>query len=230
MGEQDVVISAPSAPPSTAPKPPPQLAYIFVVLLGRTVFLICMIAYLGVIATEHASAFENNKVFQKTSLAAFCTVLAVGVITFCFCDISIPMNNIFYNTLKFIGCFAAFLAPFSLLMLLLLPPKLNWIGYCVVCFMFGMLVTCFYLDNKRQDKISPAFDLTLTFFVPILLMLATFSPQSICPKLLNPEPTQVVVPLSVTSKSYALVVAADGMVFRMNAQANSEVNMDPINF
>ncbi|KAK1406812.1 hypothetical protein QVD17_38420 [Tagetes erecta] len=68
-----------------------------------------------------------------------------------------------YAILKFIGSFSAFLAPFSLLMVIVLPPKLNWIGYLLAYVMFGILVTCFYLDDHQPDKPSAFNNFVFTY-------------------------------------------------------------------
>ncbi|KAD4386241.1 hypothetical protein E3N88_26410 [Mikania micrantha] len=88
------------------------------------------------------------------------------------------MDDGFGTFLKFIGGFSAFLGPFSLLMVMVLPPKLNWIGVLVACVMFGVIATCFfYLDDQQERRPSACSNFTLMFLFffifPFLSMLYT---------------------------------------------------------
>lgn len=157
-------------------------------------------------------------------IVAFCTVVAIFVLVFLCTDTTRPISrDIFYNVLKFIGIFAAFLAPFSFMMVLLLPPKLNWIGYSVMCFMFGLLVTCFYLGDQRRDKISPTFDTTLTFLIPLLLSLAAFSPKSISPKLYP------LIPLALSMETAYHFISCFMFIYVQTRKPSDDTNQEEMN-
>lgn len=122
----------------------------YVTLLLRS-FFICVFAGIR-IQWANKSAFENNRVFTIIGIVSLSAIAVIAVVLYVF--VSRPMRDMCYIVLKFIGSFSAFLGPFSLLMVIVLPPELNWIGYLVACVMFGILVTCFYLDDQQHDNKS----------------------------------------------------------------------------
>ncbi|KAD4386243.1 hypothetical protein E3N88_26412 [Mikania micrantha] len=138
-------------------------------------FTICLSAGLQ-INLANQSAFENNPVFIDSCVAASCVMAIIFVLILV--NHSLPMDHGFGTFLRFIGGFSAFLGPFSLLMVMVLPPKLNWIGVLFACVMFGIIATCFfYLDDQQERRPSACNNFTLMFLLvfifPFFSMLYT---------------------------------------------------------
>lgn len=123
---------------------------IYEFLMFRSLY-ICMIAAIRFLTlTDTSAAFEDNQVFKV--IAYFASYAIAQVLALLIASLITQTRVITYAIFKFIGTFSAFLAPFSLLMIIVLPPELNWIGYLVVFMMFGISVTCFYLDDHQPDE------------------------------------------------------------------------------
>lgn len=105
----------------------------FTLLLHRIAFL----GLLGIIrirmTKENQSAFELNGVFILIAIAALLAVEVVcGVLFRKDIYLHPSMKDKYYTILTCLGSFSAFVAPFSLVMVLVLPLERNWIGYLLM--------------------------------------------------------------------------------------------------
>ncbi|KAK1406810.1 hypothetical protein QVD17_38418 [Tagetes erecta] len=156
--------------------------FVFTLLLHRIAFL----GLLGIIrirmTQENHSAFELNRVFMIIAIAALFAVEVVCGVLFCRKIYLHPsMKDNYYTILTCIGSFSAFVAPFSLVMVLVLPLERNWIGYLLMCLFFGIIVACFHFDDLQQDKRSPVptFNYSGLVLVPLSLLFVLFVPQNL---------------------------------------------------
>ncbi|KAK1407617.1 hypothetical protein QVD17_39237 [Tagetes erecta] len=171
MGEH-VAITVADAPSCSDDPVMPSVYYVLLILRS---LIICISAAFNVyFEIEHA--FENNKAFSNICLYASMWVAITYVVMLR--SLPIKEENATYNLLKLSGSFAASLAPFSFLMVIFIPPKLNWIGYLLVCVMFEITVVCFQLYDLQQDnKPSTCNDVALAS-IPLLAFLIIFFPKS----------------------------------------------------
>lgn len=150
-------------------------------------------------------ASENNKAFAISTIVAMYGLMGVFFVT-------VPavakrlvdshdINHEFLKYIKYIGTFSAYLGPFSLLMVIVLPPKLNWIGYLVVCVMFGILVTCFHLDDGLDIRLFTFNDITIGL---VMLVICSSLVALTIPSLDWIMPTVICVSLSIES-AYHLI-------------------------
>ncbi|KAI7740234.1 hypothetical protein M8C21_031165 [Ambrosia artemisiifolia] len=174
--------SAPAPAPAPAPEPAPAsplsstakiriLLYIFLLQRVAIIYGIVWIRTKWMPGNEHQSAFENNLAFKKTGIVAFYALIFIATsLSLCLKEL---MPDGSYTLSKFIGSFSAFLAVFSLTMELVLPSKLTWVGYLLVCVIFGIMVTCFWFDDHQQETASPL--LSFNSLVLVLVLIVTFA-------------------------------------------------------
>ncbi|KAI7732782.1 hypothetical protein M8C21_028719 [Ambrosia artemisiifolia] len=163
---------------------PNSLIFVFNLLVHRIVF----VGLLGIIRIEmtkgNLSAFElnGNGMFM---IIAIVTLLVVEIVTwtlFCTNTYSHPSTrDSSYTILKFIGSFAMFLAPFSLVMVLVLPQKHDRVVYLVVSLILGVIFASFFSDDYQDRKRSamPTFNYLGLVLVPVSLVLVLFVPFSL---------------------------------------------------
>lgn len=139
-----------------------------------------MIYEFSVIGVQWAnpSTLANNTLFRLIGNVALSAVAAVALTLW-----SIEMcskgyvKDIYYAGLKIVGSYSAFLATFSLLIVLVLPQNLNWIAYMAVFAMLGIVGTCIYLDDGQQVKRSSAAHYLILCLVLFLVTFALFVPE-----------------------------------------------------
>ncbi|KAI3686617.1 hypothetical protein L1987_80297 [Smallanthus sonchifolius] len=136
---------------------------------------ICVIAWFR-IHFANESALENNKVFSMSSLVSSCVVAIVFTVLLLEHSPRIGEDG-YYTMWKFIGSFSAFLAPFSLLMVILLPPGFNWIGYLLACVIFGIVAKCFSFNDLQGHRPS-IFDDLAQGFIFLLAFPSFFFPNT----------------------------------------------------
>ncbi|KAK1406804.1 hypothetical protein QVD17_38412 [Tagetes erecta] len=159
---------------------PNSVMLVFTLMLHRTAFLGLLGIIRVVMTKENKSAFEINEVFMTTAIAALFAVEVVSVVLFCTSIYARPSTrNEYYTGLKFIGGFSAYAATFSLIMVLVLSPEHNWVGYLLVCLMFAVIALCFCCGNHQEDKkrqFTPPFNYLGLVLVPLSLLLVLFLP------------------------------------------------------
>ncbi|KAJ0824302.1 hypothetical protein HanRHA438_Chr17g0790991 [Helianthus annuus] len=169
------------------------LLYIFLLHRVGMIYGMMWIRIKWTPGNEHQSFFENNQAFKKTGIVAFWTLEFIATsMGFCLNEL---MPDGSYTILKFIGSFSAFLAIFSLTMELVLPAKLTWVGYLLVCVIFGIIVTCLCYEDHEQEKMSSL--LTFNSLVLVLVTILVFAALVIPPKLNRVAYTVIYVSLGM---------------------------------
>ena len=102
------------------------------------------------------SPFETHSFFANMAVVAYTIAIPTSVILFAMKthlesstrEHFYPIYCNIYKTLKSVFCFSGILAPFSLVLMLLIPHELNWIGYLLILVLFIVIFACNSLYYK----------------------------------------------------------------------------------
>ena len=97
------------------------------------------------------SPFETHSFFANMAVVAYTIAISASVILFAMkthLESSTREHFYIYKTLKSVFCFSGILAPFSLVLMLLIPHELNWIGYLLILVLFIVIFACNILYYK----------------------------------------------------------------------------------
>lgn len=142
----------------------------------RMIFMGLLASLRFQVTKQNQSAFEinGNKVFMIIVIVALFAFEVTSAILF--------LTNIYSNMLKLSTFFWAFLASFSLTVVLIeLPPNHNSLVYVLVCATLGIAALCYNDDENLPE--SPPVCFTFIYWrlvlVPLSLLLVLFVPKSL---------------------------------------------------
>nr|GEV56231.1 GPI transamidase component PIG-T [Tanacetum cinerariifolium] len=101
------------------------------------------------------SPFETHSFFANMAVVAYTIAIPTSVILFAMkTHLGSSIREDFYPiyyiymTLKSVFCFSGVLAPFSLVLMLLIPHEFNWSGYLLILVLFIVISAFNFLDYK----------------------------------------------------------------------------------
>ena len=140
----------------------------------------------AVCQTRKMSPVELNPPFMIISIVTtFVVVLTSLVLIFAkYCMKISWMWYICLTIVKCIGLFGMYVAVLSLFMVACVPQNLNWIGYMLVCLIFGYAFAYYFiwhLDNTVDYSKADYHKIVFLglFHLPLSLMLVFFLPENL---------------------------------------------------
>ncbi|GJY86970.1 hypothetical protein Tco_0500996 [Tanacetum coccineum] len=130
----------------------PKYGGIFYLLYaGFIVVMFPLLTQLAQLKFPKQSPFETHSFFTNMAVVALTICIPTSVILFAMdsrlLEISSTRAHFYiYKTLKRVFYFSVILAPFSLVLMLLIPHEFNWIGYLLVLVLFIVILACNFLD------------------------------------------------------------------------------------